>query len=188
MYTPDTISLLHRPNILLHLKLRICLLPHLLNTDTRRQLSKSQATLHPIDLENTKIRDDRTDNLRSRQRQCTLLDNLRAAVFRHVVGSDNDLGLVRVADQIHRAAHALEDFAGDHEIGEVARGGDLERLWRGEQESVGMGAGRGKLTPRTETSTWPPRIMANDSELSNVEPPGLMVTVSLPAFMISLIW
>ena len=40
--------------------------------------------------------------------------------------------------------------------------------------------------PRTETSTWPPRIMAKDSALSKVEAPGTRVTVSFPALMISL--
>jgi hypothetical protein len=40
--------------------------------------------------------------------------------------------------------------------------------------------------PSTETSIWPPRIMAKDSALSKVDAPGTMVTVSLPAFMMSL--
>ena len=40
--------------------------------------------------------------------------------------------------------------------------------------------------PRTETSMWPPRIMANDSALSKVDAPGSMVTVSFPALMTSL--
>lgn len=39
--------------------------------------------------------------------------------------------------------------------------------------------------PRTETSMCPPRIMAKDSAESKVEPPGTMVTVSLPALMMS---
>lgn len=37
-----------------------------------------------------------------------------------------------------------------------------------------------------ETSTCPPRIMANDSEESKHEAPGTSVTVSLPALTISL--
>jgi hypothetical protein len=45
---------------------------------------------------------------------------------------------------------------------------------------------KGAHTPRTETSMWPPRIMANDSALSKVEAPGTRVTVSLPALIISL--
>jgi len=40
--------------------------------------------------------------------------------------------------------------------------------------------------PKTDTSMWPPRIMAKDSAESNVEAPGTMVTVSLPALMMSL--
>ena len=37
--------------------------------------------------------------------------------------------------------------------------------------------------PRTETSIWPPRIMAKDSAESKVEAPGTTVTVSLPALI-----
>jgi hypothetical protein len=43
------------------------------------------------------------------------------------------------------------------------------------------------LTPRMETSTWPPLIMAKDSELSKVAAPGTRVTVSFPALTMSLI-
>lgn len=42
------------------------------------------------------------------------------------------------------------------------------------------------LTPRMETSTWPPRIMPKDSEESKVEAPGTKVTVCLPALTRSL--
>lgn len=37
-----------------------------------------------------------------------------------------------------------------------------------------------------ETSTCPPRIIPNDSVLSKVAAPGLSVTVSFPAFIMSL--
>ena len=41
---------------------------------------------------------------------------------------DDDLRLVRVRDQVHGTAHALEDLAGDHVVGQVAVGADLECL------------------------------------------------------------
>src|SRR3954452_21578090 len=37
-----------------------------------------------------------------------------------------------------------------------------------------------------DTSTWPPRIMLKDSELSKVAAPGTRVTVSFPALTMSL--
>lgn len=40
----------------------------------------------------------------------------------------DDFRLVGIRDEIHGAAHALEDFAGDHVVGEVAVGADLEGL------------------------------------------------------------
>jgi len=42
------------------------------------------------------------------------------------------------------------------------------------------------LTPSTETSMCPPRIMANDSALSKVEAPEINSTVALPALIMSL--
>ena len=39
------------------------------------------------------------------------------------------------------------------------------------------------MAPRTAMSTLPPRIIPNDSAESKNEPPGLTVTVSLPALM-----
>lgn len=39
----------------------------------------------------------------------------------------DNLGLVRVRDQIHGAAHALEHFTGDHIVGQVATCADLQR-------------------------------------------------------------
>lgn len=50
-----------------------------------------------------------------------------------------------------------------------------------------MAEDKNEHTPKIETSTWPPRIIPNDSELSNVEAPGTSVTVSLPALIISLL-
>ena len=41
-------------------------------------------------------------------------------------------------------------------------------------------------TPKIETSTWPPRIIPNDSLLSKVDAPETNVTVSFPALMMSL--
>ena len=41
--------------------------------------------------------------------------------------------------------------------------------------------------PSTETSICPPRIIAKDSALSKVDAPGIRVTVSLLALMMSLL-
>lgn len=41
---------------------------------------------------------------------------------------DNDLCVFWVGDEIHCAAHAPEELAWDHEVGEVAGGTDLEGL------------------------------------------------------------
>lgn len=38
----------------------------------------------------------------------------------------HDLGLVRVRYQVHRTAHALENLAGDHVVGQVTRCRDLQ--------------------------------------------------------------
>ena len=46
--------------------------------------------------------------------------------------------------------------------------------------------GRAGLTPKIDTSTCPPRIIPNDSGLSKVDAPGMKVTVSFPALMMSL--
>jgi hypothetical protein len=47
-----------------------------------------------------------------------------------MAGSHDDLRLVGIRDEIHGAAHAFEDFAGDHIVGQVAVGADLEGLRR----------------------------------------------------------
>ena len=39
------------------------------------------------------------------------------------------------------------------------------------------------IAPSTETSTWPPRIIANDSAESKNAEPGIAVTVCLPALI-----
>lgn len=45
-----------------------------------------------------------------------------------MAGCNNDLGLVGVGDQIHGAAHSLEDFAGDHVVGQIAVSAHLKSL------------------------------------------------------------
>jgi hypothetical protein len=49
-------------------------------------------------------------------------------------------------DEVHRAAHALDHFAGDHPVGDVAG-----------SESC--------MAPRMHMSMCPPRIMPKESEL-----------------------
>lgn len=45
-----------------------------------------------------------------------------------MLGGDNDLSVVRIGDKIHGTAHAFEDLAGDHVVGEVTIRADLESL------------------------------------------------------------
>ncbi|KAK1240570.1 hypothetical protein MKX07_004598 [Trichoderma sp. CBMAI-0711] len=58
--------------------------------------------------------------------QAALLDNLGRAVLADVLGGDNDFGVLGVGDEVHGAAHALEELARDHEVGEVAGLADLQ--------------------------------------------------------------
>jgi hypothetical protein len=106
-----------------------------------------------------------------------------------MAGSHDDLRLVGIRDEIHGAAHAFEDFSGDHVVGQVAVGADLEGLVEirySFERSCVRALERVLLTPKMDTSTWPPRIIPKDSVLSNVAAPGTRVTVSLPALMMSL--
>lgn len=99
---------------------------------------------------------------------------------------DNDLCGFGIGDEVHCAAHALEELAWDHEVGEITSSTDLEGLWRVVSFVIVVEIDLCVLTPRMETSTWPPRIMPKDSEESNVEAPGTKVTVCLPALTRSL--
>lgn len=132
---------------------------------------------------------NRANHVRSCQWQTALLHDLRRSILGHMTRGHDDLCLVRVRDQIHGATHALEYLAGDHVIGEVAVGADLQGL-EGRLESTGQVKQFGflavRLTPKMDTSTCPPRIIPKDSVLSKVAAPGTRVTVSLPALMMSL--
>ena len=55
--------------------------------------------------------------------QC--VQQLRLAVLGGVVHQHDDA--LDAGDEVHRAAHALDQLAGDHPVGEVAVLGDLHR-------------------------------------------------------------
>ena len=74
------------------------------------------------------VGDDRANNIGPSQRQTALLNNLRRTILGDMARRDDNLRLVWVRDQVHGTAHALEDLAGDHVVGQVAVGADLECL------------------------------------------------------------
>ena len=55
--------------------------------------------------------------------------------------------------QVHRAAHAFNQFPGDHPVGEVALVSETSNA------------------PSRQKSIWPPRIMANESALEKYDAP-----------------
>lgn len=46
-----------------------------------------------------------------------------------MTGGYNDLGLVGIRNQVHGTSHALEDPPGDHVVGQVTVGTDLQGLF-----------------------------------------------------------
>jgi hypothetical protein len=102
--------LLHSAQLLGNIELGIRLLLDLINSNARCQLSQCQLALDAVDLEDAEVGDDGADAAGARQRQRAVLHDLADAVLVDVVGGDDDLGRVRVGDQVHGAAHAFEDL------------------------------------------------------------------------------
>ena len=125
-------ALLHDLQVLGDLELGIGLGLNILDAQTGRDIRHSKATVNSVDLENGHLGDDGTRDPRTGQRQVALLDDLRTAVLGAVVSEDDNLGLVRVRDQIHSAAHTLEHAARDEVVGQVAVGADLQGTQHGD--------------------------------------------------------
>lgn len=104
--------LLHRLQLLSNVELSISLLLDLIHGDAGSQLGQSQLAGGAVDLEDAEVGDDGADDASAGQRQRAVLHDLADAVLVHVVGRDDDLGRVRVGDQVHGAAHAFEDLFG----------------------------------------------------------------------------
>lgn len=68
-----------------------------------------------------------------------MLHNLGRAVLGNMLGGDDNLGVVGVGNEVHSAAHPLEDFARNHEVGQIPIGTDLQGLeFRVSQRSMIM--------------------------------------------------
>lgn len=74
------------------------------------------------------VSNDCADNASTSQWQAAALNNLGLAVLGNVFCGNDNLGVVWIGDQIHGSAHALEDLAGNHVIGQVAGSTDLKSL------------------------------------------------------------
>lgn len=126
---------IHLLQVRRNLKLRLSLTPHLLNANPLSNLLQRQS-LDPIAIENRQIRNNRRHALLPRERERALLEDLGVALLVHVLHGDDDLGLRRVGDEIHGAPDTL-DFAGEHEVGEVAELVDLHGAQHGDVDAPG---------------------------------------------------
>ena len=79
-----------------------------------------------MDAKTHQFGNDPTDARAARERELALLEDLGAALLVGVLHRDDDLGLARVAHEVHRAAEAL-DLARQHPVGQVALAADLHR-------------------------------------------------------------
>ena len=78
-----------------------------------------------------KLGNDSGNAGRSSQGESALLHNLGVTLLIRVLHGDNNLGLGRVADEIHGTAETL-DLAGKHPVGQVTIGADLHGTQNGE--------------------------------------------------------
>lgn len=108
-------------------------LPDLFDADASGRLGEGQApTAFPVDLEDPQFGDDGGHDVLAGERQVAAVHDLAPAVLVGVVGADDDLGAVRVAHEVHGAAHAVEGLPGDDVVGQVAAGADLEGPQQGD--------------------------------------------------------
>lgn len=145
------LPLIHPLQVISHLKWCIRLGLDLIDLDTRRKFRQCESTDLSVYLEDTlspnvsthmiplsslqttgrvttyQVCNNRTNNTRTRQWQRAHAHNLGAAILGHMVRRHDNLGLVRVRHQVHGTAHTLEHFTGDHVVGQVAIGADLQR-------------------------------------------------------------
>src|SRR5690606_15167370 len=75
------------------------------------------------DVEDGGLGDDAVDDAHAGQRERALVDDLGGAVLGGVLHHHDDAA--GAGDEVHRAAHALDELAGDLPVGDVAGGGDL---------------------------------------------------------------
>merc|ERR1712070_23272 len=121
------LPLLHAAERLRYVELGTSLLLNFLELDVRGELGQSEFTLLPINLEDGQVRHNGADHPRTGKRKRAVLHDLRSPVLVYMVGQDNNLGGVGVSNEIHCATHALEDFAGDHVVSQVAVRAHLKR-------------------------------------------------------------
>jgi hypothetical protein len=87
-----------------------------------RKLDKRHAAAVAVDGEDAKIGDHHVDHAGAGERQRAAMQELGVVLGRVLHHHDDFLD---AADQVHRAAHALNHLAGDHPVGEVAVLGHL---------------------------------------------------------------
>jgi HD superfamily phosphodiesterase len=75
------------------------------------------------------ISDDSAHDIGSGQRKAALLHDLGRSILGDMAGSNHDLGLVGIGDQIHGTAHTLEYLSWDHVVGQVTVGAHLQGLF-----------------------------------------------------------
>lgn len=104
------------------------LLLDLLKTDTLSNLNQLQTTTvfaGSVNIEDSEIGNNPANDRDTSQGELARLDNLGSAMLVGVCGDDNDLGLVRIGNKVHGAAHTLDKLAGNHEVGEITVGGNF---------------------------------------------------------------
>ena len=75
--------------------------PQLIEREAFRNISQGQLACNTVDLEHRQVRDDHADRTCASEGKSALADDLGRAVLGHVLHRRNDLGLVRVRDEIH---------------------------------------------------------------------------------------
>lgn len=137
-------NLFHDLQLLSNGELRVCLVANFLDFNSRGKFGQGELASHPVDLEDTlhleseaqfwperltyQVSNDRAHHIGASQWQAALLHDLGRAVFCDVTGCNHDFGLIGIGDQVHCTAHALEDFARNHIVGQIAIGAHLESL------------------------------------------------------------
>jgi hypothetical protein len=98
------------------------------------QLNQDQAAAF-FHFEDSEIGDDEIDDAEAGDGQGAFLENLWAAILRGMFHDGHHA--LHSGNQVHRAAGALDHFAGDHPIRDVAAVSDFERA---EDREIDMSA------------------------------------------------
>jgi hypothetical protein len=99
------------------LEWRLGLRLDLINSDTFCDLFQGKP-LGRANIEYSEVGDDGRYALLASERECTLLEDLRVALFVGVLHGNDDLGLRGVGDEVHGTADAF-DLSWKHEVGKV---------------------------------------------------------------------